>query len=121
MGASRQNLRRRLRQHYALNAYGSTLRLTLGCLLAEQLGVELRRVGSGTRLAFADGEAQLSQWMGENAFVCWVAHERAWELEDVLLNTLDLPMNLQGNDQHLFRHHLRSMRAAARHQARAHR
>jgi GIY-YIG catalytic domain-containing protein len=52
--ASRQDLRRRLRQHYALNAYGSTVRVTLGCLLAEQLGLQLRRAGSGTRLAFAD-------------------------------------------------------------------
>jgi hypothetical protein len=26
------------------NAEGSTLRLTLGCLLSEQLGIELRRV-----------------------------------------------------------------------------
>src|SRR4051812_3675555 len=31
--ASKRHLRGRLRQHYALNAYGSTLRLTLGCLL----------------------------------------------------------------------------------------
>jgi len=78
VGTSRQNLRRRLRQHYALNAYGSTLRLTLGCLLAKQLGIVLRRVGSGRRLTFADGEARLSQWMADNAFVCWVAHERPW-------------------------------------------
>lgn len=66
-----------VRQHYALNAYGSTLRLTLGCLLADRLGLVLRRVGSGTRLTFADGEARLSQWMADNAFVCWVARERA--------------------------------------------
>lgn len=31
-------------------ACGSTLRLTLGCLLAEQLGIQLRRVGSGARV-----------------------------------------------------------------------
>jgi hypothetical protein len=104
VGASRQNLRRRLRQHYALNAYGSTLRLTLGCLLAEQLGLVLRRVGSGRRLTFADGEARLSQWMTDNAFVCWVVHERPWELEDALVRTLDLPFNLQGNDRHPFLH-----------------
>jgi hypothetical protein len=70
VGASRQNLRRRLRQHYAFNAHGSTLRLTFGCLLAEQPAIQLRRVGSGTRLTFADGEARLSQWMADNAFVC---------------------------------------------------
>ena len=48
---------------YRGNAYGSTLRLTLGCLLADQLGIELRRVGSGTRLTFGDGEQALSEWM----------------------------------------------------------
>jgi hypothetical protein len=44
---SRQQLRSRLRRHSAGNAAGSTLRLTLDCLLASQLGVQLRRVGSG--------------------------------------------------------------------------
>ena len=60
---SRQTLRTRVRYHYRGNAYGSTLRLTLGCLLADQLGIELRRVGSGTRLTFGDGEQALSEWM----------------------------------------------------------
>jgi hypothetical protein len=32
---SRQTVRRRLRQHFRGNAKGSTLRLTLGCLLAD--------------------------------------------------------------------------------------
>lgn len=44
---SAQTLRTRIRQHYSLNAAGSTLRLTLGSLLAESIGIELRRVGSG--------------------------------------------------------------------------
>jgi hypothetical protein len=117
--ASRQNLRRRLRQHYALNAYGSTLRLTLGCLLADELGIQLRRVGSGTRLTFADGEARLSRWMADNALVCWVAHEKPWKLEDALLETLDLPLNLQGNDRHPVYQRLKQARAAARNRARA--
>ena len=42
--ASQQNIRQRLRTHYAGNAEGSTLRKTLGCLLAGQLGTQLRRV-----------------------------------------------------------------------------
>ncbi len=46
--------------HYAGNAEGSTLRKTLGCLLADELGIELRRVGSGTRKTFVDGEHRLS-------------------------------------------------------------
>jgi hypothetical protein len=68
---SRQNLRRRIRYHYRGNAAGSTLRLTLGCLLAAELGIELRRVGSGERLTFAAGEQALSHWMAANTRVCW--------------------------------------------------
>ena len=45
---SSQSLQSRVRYHYSGNAEGSTLRLTLGCLLAQTLGIELRRVGSGT-------------------------------------------------------------------------
>jgi hypothetical protein len=37
---------RGIRYHYTGNASGSTLRLTLGCLLAERLGIQLRRVGA---------------------------------------------------------------------------
>jgi hypothetical protein len=79
----------------------------------------LCRDPGGTRLTFADGEARLSQWMADNAFVCWVAHERPWELEDALVKTLDLPLNLHGNDRHPFRAYLRGARAAARDYARA--
>lgn len=61
--ASRQNIRKRIRTHYAGNAAGSTLRRTLGCLLSEQLGIELRRYGSGQRYHFGLGEKVLSAWM----------------------------------------------------------
>lgn len=64
---SRENLQSRIRYHFRGNAEGSTLRLTLGCLL----GLELRRVGSGKRLTFAAGEARLTQWLADNARVCW--------------------------------------------------
>src|SRR6516165_3685858 len=50
--ASRQTLRSRIRYHFQGNAEGSTLRLTLGCLLARELGITLRRVGSGKRMTF---------------------------------------------------------------------
>jgi len=115
---SRQQLRRRLRQHYAGNAAGSALRLTLGCLLAGELGLQLRRVASGGRLSFADGEAVLSAWMAANAMVCWMVHPRPWELEHALVARLDLPLNLRGNAQHRFSPQLRGVRAAARATAR---
>jgi hypothetical protein len=57
---SKQTMRERIRYHYQGNAEGSTLRLTLGCLLSEELDIELRRVGSGKRMTYAAGEEVLS-------------------------------------------------------------
>jgi len=66
---STQTLYDRIRYRYTGNAAGSTLRLTLGCLL---LGVNLRRVGSGKRFHFANDERKVSEWMERNAFVTWL-------------------------------------------------
>jgi hypothetical protein len=54
--SSQQTLRQRLRTHYAGNAEGSTLRKTVGYLLAGELDIQLRRVGSGTRKTFVEGK-----------------------------------------------------------------
>ena len=43
---SQQTVRTRIRYHFRGNAAGSTLRLTLGCLLSEELGIALRRVAA---------------------------------------------------------------------------
>lgn len=105
--------------HYRGNAYGSTLRLTLGCLLGERLGIALRRVGSGTRLTFADGEQALIAWMAEHAFVCWMPTPAPWEIESKLIATLDLPLNLNENKSNSFHPLLTARRAACKERARA--
>jgi hypothetical protein len=100
------------------NAYGSTLRLTLGCLLSDQLGIQLRRVGSGKRLTFtAAGEAVLSEWMDANAHVCWMACEEPWVVEQII-RSVNLPLNLRDNDQHPYCVTLRACRAGAKARAR---
>ncbi|MGB8938941.1 MAG: hypothetical protein WCD21_01675 [Streptomyces sp.] len=114
--ASTQNLRTRVRYHYRGNAAGSTLRLTLGCLL----GLELRRVGSGKRMTFGrTGEATLSAWMAENARVCWIEHAEPWTVESELISRLDLPLNLDQNRHNSFHGRLKDVRAQARQRARA--
>lgn len=116
--ASRQNLRKRLRQHYSRSAAASTLRRTLGCLLAEELGLELQRVGSSERRTnFGEGEQRLSDWMANNALVSWMVREQPWELEDELIGELDLPLNLKGNERNKF--HLTLTQARARYLKRA--
>ncbi|GAB3111787.1 hypothetical protein GCM10027160_13120 [Streptomyces calidiresistens] len=113
---SKQNLRKRIRYHYRGNAAGSTLRLTLGCLL----GLELRRVGSGGRMTFGrEGEARLRAWMAENARVCWVECDEPWSVESQLISRLDVPLNLDRNRHNAFHDRLKGLRAEARARARA--
>lgn len=113
--ANTQNLRKRVRYHYRGNAAGSTLRLTLGCLL----GLDLRRVGSGKRMTFGKaGEAELSAWMAENARVCWIETSEPWDLEAQLISELDLPLNLDQNNRNPFYSRLKQLRAEARTRAR---
>ncbi|MDB1087367.1 hypothetical protein PJ985_07295 [Streptomyces sp. ACA25] len=112
---STQNLRTRVRYHYRGNAAGSTLRFSLGCLL----GLELRRVGSGERLTFGKaGEATLSEWMADNAGVCWIEHEEPWILKSSFIPQCDLPLNLDQNDHNTFCDRLKQLRAQARDRAR---
>lgn len=115
---SRQTLRSRIRYHFRGNAEGSTLRLTLGCLLSERLGIELRRVGSGGRMTFSAGEQILSEWMGQNAFVCWVECDEPWSTEEYAINRLFLPLNIDQNGRHCFCGTLKKIRSAAREKAR---
>jgi hypothetical protein len=111
---SRSNLRKRLRGHLRGNASGSTLRLSLGCLLAGELGIELRRVGRTQRLTFSEGEAKLSTWLEQNALLAWVEVEEPWRFEEGLIRATSLPLNLELNAAHPFHARLH----AARHQAR---
>lgn len=117
--ASRQSLRSRIRYHFQGNAAGSTLRLTLGSLLAETLDIELRRVGRGRRLTFSDGEHVLSEWMARHARVCWLPTESPWLLESELIRRLALPLNLDQNQKSAFRATLSQARANQRARARS--
>ncbi len=107
---SSNTLRKRIKNHLRGNAYGSTLRLSLGCLLADELGIKLRRVGSGKRKTFGLDEAVLSNWMAQNAYVTWTLHPEPWHLEDELIGSLSLPLNIKGNERHAFYPQLKALR-----------
>jgi len=95
-------MRNRIGAHYKRNASASTLRLTLGCLLSEQLNIELRRTGRTERMTFGDGENDLSEWMAENMFVVWTTADMPWTHEVGIINRISPPLNLQHNENHLF-------------------
>jgi hypothetical protein len=111
-----QDLRKRIRYHFGAgtaDAEGSTLRKTLGALLADELGFKLRRIGSGQRRTFAAGEAVLTQWMAENALVSWMVRPQPWLFETDLIASLDLPFNIHGNQRNAFYPELKRVRRQA--------
>jgi hypothetical protein len=115
---SRRTLRDRLRDHLAGNAEGSTLRFTLGCLLAQKLEIRLRRVGSGKRHTFTNpGEIMLDGWLAAHAHIAFAAVEHPWQLETRLLSMISLPLNLSGNAAHSFAAYLSQTRAVAKREA----
>lgn len=110
---SRANLKTRIKTHYSGNAEGSTLRRTLGVLLSEESNFPLRRVGSGKRTTFTHtGEQWLDNWMAENAKVHWLPHDEPWVIEESLMSSYSLPLNIQGN-KHAFKAQLSAMRSKA--------
>ena len=114
MPQSKQHLKKRITNHNAGNAEGSTLRRSLGVLLTPESHYPLRRVGSGRRMTFThNGEQWLDAWMEKNAYVFWVEHETPWELEEDLLCALSLPLNIQGNRSHPFAIELNRLRKEA--------
>jgi hypothetical protein len=115
---SKQNLQKRIQYHMNGNAEGSTLRLTLGVLLAPLLNIQLRRVGSGRRSTFSYGEEALSEWLDKNAYVAWIVHEMPWEIEPAFISAVSLPLNIDHNRSHPFCGTLRSARSEAKRIAR---
>ena len=103
VGTSRRPLWKRLREHVRDDASRSTLRRSIGCLMAEQLRIELEvtRVGRLVHCHFGFGllgEHILSRWLDENARVSWVQHDEPLLLEQYLIKTLTLPINVKGNN-----------------------
>lgn len=106
-------LQDRLWSHFEGIAEFSTLRTTLGCLLEDELGTVLRRVGSGKTQTFVEKESALSGWMADNARIAWIETPKPWVLEDHLLKALSLPLNIQGNTKHPFCVRLKELRRKA--------
>ncbi|MCT8003786.1 hypothetical protein NZL82_18085 [Sphingomonas sanguinis] len=112
---SRSHIQQRLRTHFGGNAAGSTLRLTLGCLLEAEVGTTLRRVGTTGRLTFTNpGEQLLDRWLHAHARVAWATHPAPWEPEHLLLTSgLPLPFNIDGNPCAAFTAPLSALGSAA--------
>jgi len=87
--------------------------MTLGCLLADTLGIALELSATGKRKTFGEGETQLTDWMRKHAFFSWMEHPAPWDLEEEAIRRFSLPFNIQHNQHHAFYRTLRQVRRAA--------
>ena len=67
-------------------------------------------------MTFAMGEGVLSQWMADNAFVCWQQDDAPWLRERELIE--ELPLNLDANKSNPFAAMLSGLSHSAREVAR---
>lgn len=120
VGKAKSLRARILRDHFKGNAEGSTLRLTLGCLLMTELDIRLGRTqpredGKKGRWTFGSaGEEKLTRWMLTHARVTWASlrdgsihwpldatprsdDDVVHEVEGDLIRRLYLPLNVDRN------------------------
>ena len=104
-------LSERVRYHFEGKAQWSTLRYSLGSVLKNELGTVLK--ASGRSWTFGTTEAALSRWIAENAMVSWVGLRNPRPLEKYILNTISLPLNIEGNSHHPFCKRLKELRKSS--------
>ncbi len=111
----RNGLHSRVREHFTSNAAGSTLRMSLGCLLEEKLGTVLVR--AGLRRTFGPRESALTEWIRAHARLSWFPMDNPEHIERRLIASLLPPLNLDQNETHPFHPILTQIRLRARQRA----
>lgn len=109
---SNSTLRTRINTHLRATARRSTLRLTLGSLLKERLG--LQPMPASGKISFGSGEIAISDWLDAHARIAWVECPAPWEIEAEVVRALGVPLNRAHNQAHAFYLTLGELRRASR-------
>jgi hypothetical protein len=82
--------------------------------IGRAIGNRVAPVGSGNRITFSTGEQRLSDWLAENARVVWMVCDQPWRVEEELIASMNLPINLGQNRNHAFHQVLSELRQTAK-------
>lgn len=112
IGASR-NLRARISCHLKDDSSASTFRMSMGCLLKEDLDLTIFSQATRPTFAFGQGEARLTRWLCLNtAIAVWPCRD-ALDLEKALIKSLPAPLNITNRRQHPYARYLVQKRSEA--------
>ena len=111
VGATSDSLRRRALQHVVGDSRTSSLRMTVGALLAGDLDLEPAGDGSRTYFNFGDGERRLTQWLCAHTRVAVHPSSQPFAIEKWLLREYAIPLNLSERKRHPFSKYLMALRA----------
>ena len=111
MGATNDSLRRRALQHVVGDSRTSSLRMTVGALLAGDLDLDPVGDGSRTYFNFGDGERRLTQWLCAHTRVAVHPCSQPFAIEKWLLREYAIPLNLSERKRHPFSKYLMALRA----------
>ena len=111
VGATMDSLRRRAMQHVVGDSRTSSLRMTVGALLAGDLDLDPVGDGSRTYFNFGDGERRLTQWLCAHTRVAVHPCSQPFTIEKWLLREYAIPLNLSERKRHPFSKYLMALRA----------
>lgn len=95
IGASEDSLRRRIKCHLSDDTCRSTFRMSLGAVLAEQLGLEARPIPRQSYFGFEPASEQtLSRWIGDHVSVAIRPAIGARAKESQLIRAEQPPLNI---------------------------
>lgn len=110
---SSSNLRLRIACHLRDDSTTSTFRMSIGCLLQENLDLEIFSHPTRATFNFGAGEARLTRWMCLNTAIAVWPCTHADELERALIKGLPTPMNIADRRDHPYARFLQGVRDRA--------
>jgi hypothetical protein len=116
--SERLGLRTRMLHHLHGDSRKSTLRQSIGVILARHLGLRGVAAPGRTAFHFGKGEKILSRWMQENLQFSHLCCEYPVDAERLLMQTHRPPLNIKECERSPFAQHLLALRALYLHGAR---
>ena len=111
VGATADSLRLRAMQHVVGDSRSSSLRMTVGALVADDLNLDPVGDGSRTYFNFGDGERRLTEWLCAHTRVAVHVTDQPFVFEKALLRSLAVPFNISDRKRHPYSKYLMNLRA----------